>query len=132
MTQIARVAAPDNSEAAIVLGLLFDQAGHDDDALAAFSTVPSGDFLIGQARDARVRSLVKLNRKPEALQVARSAATSRDADASDYSRLGDVYEAMDRHGEAADAYLKAASLSPGFGTGCVRRLDPLSAGGEFA
>jgi len=117
MAQISRVAVPDNSEAAIVLGLLLDQAGRSNDALAAFATVPASDFLVGQALDARARTLLKLHRDAEALQLARSAAAARDSDASDFTRLGDTFEAMERHGEAADAYLRAAALMPASGPG---------------
>jgi len=117
MAQISRVAVPDNSEAAIVLGLLLDQAGRSIDALAAFATVPANDFLAGQALDARTRTLLKLHRDAEALQLARSAASTRDSDMGDFTRLGDVLEALERHGEAADAYLRAASLMPATGPG---------------
>ena len=117
MAQISRVAVPDNSEAAIVLGLLLDQAGRSSDALAAFASVPPSDFLAGQALDARTRTLLKLHRGDEALQIARTAAGMRDSDASDVTRLGDTLEALEHHGEAADAYLRAAVMMPTSGAG---------------
>ncbi|MDP9086333.1 MAG: hypothetical protein M3N02_06165 [Pseudomonadota bacterium] len=117
MAQISRVAVPDNSEAAIVLGLLLGQAGRSNDALTAFATVPANDFLAGQALDARARTLLKLHRNDEALQLARSAVAARGSDAGDFTRLGDVLEALDRHGESADAYLRAAALMPASGSG---------------
>ena len=117
LAQVARHAVPDNSEATIVLGLLLDQAGRSNAALAAFAGVPADDFLIAQARDARVRTLLKARRDDEALGIARTAAAARDADGSDFVRLGDTYEAMERHGEAADAYLRAVAAAPVSGPG---------------
>ena len=117
LAQVARYAMPDNSESSIVLGLLLDQAGRSNDALAAFATVPADDFLIAQARDARVRSLLQARRDDDALAIARAAASARDADSVDFVRLGDTYEAMERHGEAADAYLRAVAAMPASGPG---------------
>ena len=117
LAQVARYAMPDNNESSIVLGLLLDQAGRSNDALAAFATVPADDFLIAQARDARVRSLLKARRDDDALAIARAAASARDADSVDFVRLGDTYEAMERHGEAADAYLRAVAAMPANGPG---------------
>ena len=117
LAQVSRHAAPDSAESAIVLGLLLDQSGRRQDALAAFATVSRDDLLASQARDAQVRTLVRLNRKGDALALARDAARARDADAGDYSRLGDVHEAMDDHATAADAYLRSIALMPSVGPG---------------
>ena len=119
LAQISRLAAPGNSESAIVLGLLLDQSGRNADALAAFASVSSDDFLLGQARDARARSLLKVKRNDEALALARAAAADRYADSSDFTRLGDVYDALDRDGDAAEAYLRAVSMMPRTGTGAA-------------
>ncbi|MCA1652916.1 MAG: tetratricopeptide repeat protein [Sphingomicrobium sp.] len=112
LAQVARHAAPDNREAAIVLGLLLDQADRTDDALAAFASVPRDDLLLDQARDATARTLLRAKRNDAALALVRNAASARDADAGDYLRLGDVLDALGRHGEAADAYLRAIAMQP--------------------
>jgi tetratricopeptide (TPR) repeat protein len=119
LTQVARLASPGNGESAIVLGLLLDQAGRSNDALAVFASVPRDDFLGGQARDARVRALIKASRNPEALALAQAAASERGADASDFTRLGDVDDALARHGDAATAYLRAIALTPTNGPGAA-------------
>jgi tetratricopeptide (TPR) repeat protein len=119
LTQVARLAAPGNSESAIVLGLLLDQARRSNDAIAAFATVPGEDFLGGQARDARARALLKASRNSEALALAQAAASERGADASDFTRLGDVFDALGRHGDAANAYLRAVALTPASGPGAA-------------
>jgi len=43
--------------------------------------------------------------------VAATAAAAQTADSSDFSRLGDVLQAMKRHGAAADAYGRAIALA---------------------
>ena len=119
LTQVARLASPGNSESAIILGLLLDQARRSNDAFVAFATVPADDFLSDQARDARARALLKASRNSEALALAQAAASERGADASDFTRLGDVYDALARHGDAATAYLRAVALTPVSGTGAT-------------
>ena len=47
----------------------------------------------------------------DAYSVAAVAAASSGADSSDYSRLGDVLQAMNRHSEAADAYGRAVAFA---------------------
>ncbi len=117
LAQVSRYAAPENAESAIVLGLLLDQADRTDAALAAFAAVPREDLLLDQALDARTRTQLRAGREGDALTVAREAAAARDADAGDFVRLGDVLEAMNRHGEAADAYARAVGLSPAASAG---------------
>ena len=112
LAQVARFTAPDNSEAPIVLGLLLDQADRHDAALAAFAQVARDDLLIDQARDAQARTLLSAKRGPEALKLASAAATADGADAGDFTRLGDVLDELDRHGDAATAYLRAIALQP--------------------
>ncbi|HEY1146785.1 MAG TPA: tetratricopeptide repeat protein, partial [Allosphingosinicella sp.] len=62
-------------------------------------------------RDVEVRILTNGKRLNEAYQIAAGAASARDADASDYSRLGDVLHSMKRNGEAADAYGRAIAAA---------------------
>ena len=117
LAQVARFIAPDNSEAPIVLGLLLDQADRHDAALAAFAQVGRDDLLIDQARDAQARTLLSAKRGPEALKLASDAASAKGADAGDFTRLGDVLDELDRHGDAASAYLRAIALQPASAAG---------------
>ena len=110
LTQIARYAAPENSATAIMLGLMLDDRGRVDEAIAAFRSVPANDGLATQARDAEVRSLRGADRDKEALQAAQRALANGPADAGDYARLGDVLAAVGRHGDAAAAYARALQL----------------------
>jgi tetratricopeptide (TPR) repeat protein len=111
LVQVARYANPENSGAVVLLALLLDDQERSDEAVAILKTVPANDPLAGQARDIQVRILTDQKNFNEAYAVAQSAALRSDADISDFSRVGDVYEAMKRHDLAADAYGKAAALA---------------------
>jgi tetratricopeptide (TPR) repeat protein len=111
LAQVARYAAPGNSSAAILLGVFLESRGRVDDALQAFRSVRPENALSAQARDAEVLALVDADRVSEALAVAHAAASSKNADISDYARLGDALEAADRFDEAAAAYGRAIALS---------------------
>jgi tetratricopeptide (TPR) repeat protein len=111
LAQIARFTAPENSSATITLGLMLDRHDRPDDAIATFRSVPSSDGLASRARDAEVRTLVGANRKDEAVQVAQRAIGEGMASITDYARLGDAYEAVDKHAEAAAAYGRALQLA---------------------
>jgi tetratricopeptide (TPR) repeat protein len=105
--QIARYAAPDSSSAAILLGNVLADDGRVDAALAAFRSVRDGDPLKTEAIDAESRALTDAKRFNEALALASRATALPAATSDDFARLGDVYLAMKRFGEAADAYRQA-------------------------
>jgi tetratricopeptide (TPR) repeat protein len=111
LVQIARYSDPENSAATTLLALLFDTQDRSDDALALLATVPATDPLISQVRDVQVRILTTDKRLGEAYAIAATAAKMPTAGMNDYSRLGDVLEAMDRHQEAADAYGRSIAMA---------------------
>jgi tetratricopeptide (TPR) repeat protein len=111
LVQVARYANPRNSGAGVLLALLLDGEDRPEDALAVLRSIPDTDPLVGQARDIQVRILNDQKRFNDAYAIAQTAAMRSDADFADFSRLGDVYEAMKRHDLAADAYGKAAAIA---------------------
>jgi tetratricopeptide (TPR) repeat protein len=111
LAHIAHYAAPENASTAILLGLLLDQDDRLDAALAAYRSIDESNVLSSQARDAEVQALADAKRFDEALAVAQRAASGRDATAVDFARLGDVLDAMNRYGEAANAYGKAIAAA---------------------
>jgi tetratricopeptide (TPR) repeat protein len=111
LLQIARYADPRNSGATALLALLLDQQGRTDEALALLQTVPATDALISQVRDVEVRVLTDAKRLNDAYALAAAAASGPASGIADYSRLGDVYEAMRNHSEAAAAYGRAVALA---------------------
>ena len=111
LVQVARYADPKNSSALLLLAILLDGRDRQDEALALLRTVPQDDALISQARDVEVRLLSEARRFDEAYGVASAMAADRNAGISDFTRLGDVYQAMDRNTEAANAYGRAVALA---------------------
>lgn len=111
LVQVARYINPQNSSTAALLALLLADQGRVDEALSLIRTVPPNGALAGQARDVQARILTNAKRLNEAYQVAASAAAAPGAESTDYSRLGDVLQAMKRPAQAADAYGRAIALA---------------------
>ena len=111
LVQVARHAAPANSEATILLGLLLDRHGREPDALAAVETVPANDPFIDDARDLAARLLLDAKRGPEALARTSQVAALPSASAIDHGRHGNVLDELGRHAEAAEAYGRAAAIA---------------------
>jgi tetratricopeptide (TPR) repeat protein len=111
LVQVARYVNPRNSSTTALLALLLAGQDRTGEALALLRTVPANDALISQIRDVQARILTDDKRLNEAYQIAAGAASGPAADVSDYSRLGDVFQAMKRHGEAAAAYGRAVAFA---------------------
>ena len=109
--QVAHYADPTNSGATALLALLLDNSDRSDEALALLATVPADDPLISQVRDVQTRILTNDKKYSEAYAIAAAAVREAGAALNDYSRLGDVLEAMDRHNEAADAFGRAIAIA---------------------
>ena len=110
LSQVARYAAPQNSTASVMLGLMLSRRDRPEDAVAALRSVPMSDPMSTQARDAEVRALNDADHPAEALQVAQRAVSSANPDVADYARLGDVLANLKRYEEAAAAYARAQQL----------------------
>jgi tetratricopeptide (TPR) repeat protein len=111
LVQVARYADPQNTGATALLALLLDASDRSNEALALLSAVPQNDPLISQVRDVQVRILASEKRLDDAYAIAAAAAKSSGAGTDDYSRLGDVLEAMGRYAEAADAFGRSVALA---------------------
>jgi tetratricopeptide (TPR) repeat protein len=111
LVQVARYVNPQNSGTTALLGLLLAGQDRTDEALALLRSVPANDALISQVRDVQTRILTGEKRFNEAYQIAATAAAGPGADVSDFSRLGDVFQAMKRHAQAADAYGRAVMFA---------------------
>ena len=111
LIQVARYVNPLDSSIIALLALVFAQQNRTDEALALLRAVPANDPQVAQARDVETRVLIDAKRMDEAYRVAASAAGTAGADPTDYSRLGDVFQAMNRHSEAGDAYGRAVAVA---------------------
>jgi tetratricopeptide (TPR) repeat protein len=111
LVQIARYVNPQNSSATALLALLLGGQNRTQEALDLLRSAPVSDPMISELRDVQTRLLTDDKRLDEAYQVASAATVVAGADSSDFSRLGDVLQAMKRHDQAADAYGRAISLA---------------------
>ena len=111
LVQVARYVNPQNTNATALLALLVANEGRTDEALALLRALPSNDPLNSETRDVETRILTNSKRLSEAYELAAKAAGGQGAEAADFSRLGNVLEAMKRHSEAADAYGRAVAIA---------------------
>jgi tetratricopeptide (TPR) repeat protein len=111
LVQVARYANPQNSSTTLLLALLLDGQDRSDEALTLLNAIPPDDAQIGAVRDVQVRILSDKKRFNEAYAIAAAAAAAPGAGMNDFSRLGDVYQAMKRNSEAADAYGRAIAMA---------------------
>ena len=123
LVQVARFADPKNASATTLLALLLNAQDRNAEALSLLGSIPRDTALIGQVRDVQVKILTDSQRLNEAYGTAAVAANAPDATATDFSRLGDVLQAMKRHDQAADAYARAVAL--GRAQGMSVQLWPL-------
>ena len=111
LVQVARYLNPQDRATTALLALLLSGQDRTAEALDLLRSVPADDPLISEIRDVQTRILTDNKRYDEAYQVAATAAAAPGADMSDFSRLGDVLQAMKRHDPAADAYGRAIALA---------------------
>ena len=111
LTQIARHAAPDSSEANLLTALFLERQDQAQLALGVLARVPQDDPFAEDALDASARLLLAEKRGPEALALALRSASRRGANASDFARLGNVYDDLGRPAEAAEAFARGAALA---------------------
>ncbi|HEV2596398.1 MAG TPA: tetratricopeptide repeat protein [Sphingomicrobium sp.] len=111
LVQVAHYVNPQSSSTIALLALLLAGQDRTNEALALVQAVPSSDALISPVRDVQTRILTNNKRLDDAYRLAAAAAADPGAEAADYSRLGDVLQAMKRHGEAAEAYGRAIALA---------------------
>lgn len=122
VVQLARFASPENSAATVMAGVLLDEQGATDQALATLRSIPGGDPFEDEATTAEAHALISAKRFDEALALAQVKAHASVATADDYIRLADVLSSMKRYSEAADAYQQAVQRSTGAEPG---RIWPL-------
>jgi Flp pilus assembly protein TadD len=79
-------------------------------ALTAFDHIGRDDPLADAAADARIALLTASGDSALALKQAEKAAHDKAAGGSDWIRLGDLYDQLGRHQEAAEAYTHAQSV----------------------
>jgi tetratricopeptide (TPR) repeat protein len=111
LVQVARYTNPQNSSATALLALLLASQQRTNEALVLLRTFPRDDALNSQLREVETKILTDNKRFNEAFAITSSAAATSNAAVSDFTRLGDVLQAMKRNDEAANAYGRAVALA---------------------
>lgn len=109
--RFATFLAPQDASGWLVTGDLLGTMRQLDAALAALSHVAADDPLAGTALALRVALLNQLGRREDALAEAQKAIKAPGAGAQAWSRVGDVYLALLRYGDAAKAYGQAIAVA---------------------
>jgi tetratricopeptide (TPR) repeat protein len=109
--RLATFLAPENSQAWLIVAELLGAEDRPEAALAAAANVPADDPFAGTALDMRVRNLLRLERKEDAVAAALEPTRAGTALLSDWTRLGDIYVELERHREGAEAYARAIALA---------------------
>jgi tetratricopeptide (TPR) repeat protein len=115
--RLATFLAPDSSETWLVASLLLGAQERPQDAIAVLTNIRPGDPFYAAVADRRIRLLSDSGQGEKALVEARAEAEAQGAGVAAWARLGDVYSAEQRHGEAAEAYKKAVQLTKAGGSG---------------
>jgi tetratricopeptide (TPR) repeat protein len=105
--RLATWLAPDNSEAWMVAAQLLAQQDKEPLAVPLLANIAADDPFAGTVRDQRIRILLDGDEKEAALAAALAATRAAGATSNEWVRLGEVYTAMGRQAEAADAYGRA-------------------------
>lgn len=113
--RLATFLAPQNAEGWLITADLLSNGRKPEAAIAALDHVGPGDPYYRRAVSAKTGLLIVLDRKDEAMALARAQTETAGAEVADWTRYGDVLNALDRHGEAADAYARALDLAPAAG-----------------
>ena len=136
MARLASFAAPDNASAWIGVAQVLAVAHQPEAAIAALDHVPERDPFADAARTLRVSLLIDHGDKAQALETILRVTRRRDATAADWGHVGDVYLALERYPEAADAYGKAVALaepphSPDLWTFVLQQGNALEQAGDW-
>ena len=109
----ARVAtwlAPDNSEAWMVAAELLALQDKERLAVPLLTHVTADDPFAITVRDQRIRILLDGGERDAALAEALAATRGPSATTTDWVRLGEVYGAMGRQADAAEAFGRAIAV----------------------
>lgn len=110
LVRVAALLDPTSDPASLLASELLGAQGSTQAALALVDRVDRKGIWASSAADARVQLLATSGDREAALSAALADSRAPRAGALELSRLGEVYSALDRHAEAADAYGRAIAL----------------------
>ena len=107
LARLATYLDPSNDGATLMMARLLANVGQPQQALELAGKVSSASPYSAMATDTRVAILTELQRRDEALALARAKSEGANATLADLVRTGDLLVALNRHAEAAKAYDRA-------------------------
>jgi len=111
LARLATYLDPSNDGATVMLARLLANVGQPEQALQIAGKVPAASPYASAAIDTRVGILTELERRDEALALARAKSQGPNATLADVVRTGDLLVALDRHAEAAPIYDRAIAMA---------------------
>ncbi|HEV2568080.1 tetratricopeptide repeat protein [Sphingomonas sp.] len=111
LARLATYLDPTNDGATLMLSRLLANVGQPQQALEIAGKVPASSPYSGMVIDTRVAILTELDRRDDALALARAKSEGGNASLADLVRTGDLLVALDRHAEAAQAYGRAIAVA---------------------
>ena len=110
LAQVARFANPGSDAATLLTGMLLDEAGRPDQAVATLRAIAPEAPFAAQAADTEIRVLLDNGRGREALERA-GEWVRRAPDSDAFARLGGALSRERAFAEAAEAYSRAIALA---------------------
>jgi Flp pilus assembly protein TadD len=111
MGRMATYSAPHFATGWLLVAELLRSTQRHDLALAALSRIDPKDPMAANARAMRIGLLSDSGRRDAALAEALAAVRREGATAADWSRLGDLYMAMERPADAAGPFGQAVKIA---------------------
>jgi tetratricopeptide (TPR) repeat protein len=111
LARLSTFLAPDNGDAWLVTADVLTRSGQYDAALTALDRIGDDDLQASLARARRAGILLETDRAPASIELLEAAAKADGAAIEDWSRLGEAYQRVDRHADAARAYDRALALA---------------------
>lgn len=105
-------AQPDNAEAFLILGLLTAEHQNFTKALELFDRAIRAGDTSGESEAHSARCLIAINRRDEAVSMARAAANRSPTDALVLDTIGVVLSRAGHHEESLDYYRAAVTANP--------------------
>jgi tetratricopeptide (TPR) repeat protein len=115
LARLATYLDPSSDQATVMLARLLANVGQPENALQLAAKVPAASPYASAAIDTRVGILTELERRDEALALAKAKSEGPTATLADVVRTGDLLVALERYAEAGKVYdrsIEMAEASP--------------------
>ena len=131
LSRTALIASPANDRARLLLASALAKDGATALALATLDAMPPASPFASTAAAARITILANAGRDPEALALARAAATGGEATPADWQAYADRLTAANRPAEAVGWYRRVLDADPQEWTAWLQYGGALEQSGDW-